>query len=67
MYGQTTTETLDQSFIERFNNAMCDDFNTAEAMVVLFELNKELNRAVKEEQATKRLCFIRHYVTSLIF
>ena len=51
VYGQTTTETLDQSFIERFNNAMCDDFNTAEAMAVLFELNKELNRAVKEEQA----------------
>lgn len=51
VYGQTTTEALDQSFIERFNNAMCDDFNTAEAMAVLFELNKELNRAVKEEQA----------------
>lgn len=51
VYGQTTTESLDQSFIERFNNAMCDDFNTAEAMAVLFELNKELNRAVKEEQA----------------
>ncbi|CAA3734469.1 Cysteine--tRNA ligase [Acinetobacter baumannii] len=30
---------------------MCDDFNTAEAMAILFELNKELNRAVKEEQA----------------
>lgn len=51
VYGQTTNETLDQSFVERFNNAMCDDFNTAEAMAVLFELNKELNRAVKEEQA----------------
>ncbi|MDO7436862.1 cysteine--tRNA ligase [Acinetobacter nosocomialis] len=51
VYGQKTTETLDQGFIERFNNAMCDDFNTAEAMAVLFELNKELNRAVKEEQA----------------
>ncbi|WP_306460194.1 DALR domain-containing protein, partial [Acinetobacter baumannii] len=51
VYGQTTTETLDQSVIERYNNAMCDEFNTAEAMAVLFELNKELNRAVKEEQA----------------
>lgn len=67
MYGQTTTEALDQSFIERFNNAMCDDFNTAEAMAVLFELNKELNRAVKKSKLTKRLCFIRHYVTSPTF
>ena len=50
-YGQKTVDALDQSFVERFNNAMCDDFNTAEAMAVLFELNKELNRAVKEEQA----------------
>jgi cysteinyl-tRNA synthetase len=30
---------------------MRDDFNTAEAIAVLFEINKELNRAVKEEQA----------------
>jgi cysteinyl-tRNA synthetase len=27
---------------------MRDDFNTPEAMAVLFDLNRELNRAVKE-------------------
>ena len=51
IYGQKTVETLEQDFVERFNSAMRDDFNTAEAIAVLFELNKELNRAVKEEQA----------------
>ena len=51
VYGQKTVETLEQSFVERFNAAMRDDFNTAEAMAVLFEINKELNRAVKDEQS----------------
>lgn len=51
VYGERTVETLDDALVERFNAAMRDDFNTAEAIAVLFEVNKELNRAVKEEQA----------------
>ena len=42
---------------------MCDDFNTAEAMAVLFELAKELNRALKEENAEQAKVFIPHCVT----
>lgn len=34
-------------FITRFNDAMNDDFNTPEAMAVLYELAREVNRADK--------------------
>ncbi|WP_288383396.1 cysteine--tRNA ligase [uncultured Acinetobacter sp.] len=51
VFGQTKTSHLDQTYVERFNTAMRDDFNTPEAMAVLFELIRELNRAVKEEQS----------------
>ncbi|WP_046078601.1 cysteine--tRNA ligase [Halomonas sp. HG01] len=44
---------VDARFDERFTAAMDDDFNTAEAVSVLFDLARELNRAKKEspEQA----------------
>ncbi|MEB3766622.1 cysteine--tRNA ligase [Acinetobacter sp. MD2] len=47
---QHPTHPVYEDYIARFNAAMSDDFNTAEALAVLFELNKELNRALKEEQ-----------------
>lgn len=40
------------SYVARFNDAMHDDFNTAEALAVLFEVAKELNRAAKENLDT---------------
>ncbi|WP_275287318.1 cysteine--tRNA ligase [Halomonas elongata] len=39
---------VDPSFDRRFTEAMDDDFNTAGAMSVLFDLARELNRARKE-------------------
>lgn len=39
---------VDARFDERFTAAMDDDFNTAEAVSVLFDLARELNRAKKE-------------------
>lgn len=51
VFGQAKTSHLEQTYVERFNTAMRDDFNTPEAMAVLFELIRELNRAVKEEQS----------------
>lgn len=51
VFGQTKTSHLEQTYVERFNTAMRDDFNTPEAMAILFELIRELNRAVKEEQS----------------
>jgi cysteinyl-tRNA synthetase len=46
-------------FVIKFRKAMDDDFNTPEALPVLFELAKELNR-VKESDATQagQLAFI---------
>jgi cysteinyl-tRNA synthetase len=35
---------VDPSYQARFNDAMDDDFNTAEALAVLFELAREINR-----------------------
>ena len=68
VYGTKTITTLDTSFVERFNAAMSDDFNTAEAIAVLFEIIKELNRAVKEEneaQATIFYSTLRHLTNIL--
>ena len=63
VYGEKTTDHLDETLVERFNTAMRDDFNTSEAIAVLFEMNKELNRAVKDEnadQATLYYSTLRH-------
>jgi cysteinyl-tRNA synthetase len=35
-------------YMTRFDAAMCDDFNTADALAVLFDLTRELNRAKSE-------------------
>lgn len=37
----------------RFNEAMRDDFNTPEALAILFEITREINRALKSEQWTE--------------
>src|SRR5690554_5652822 len=42
---------LDAHYQARFTAAMDDDFNTAEALSVLFELARELNRAKQEDPA----------------
>lgn len=41
-------------YVERFEKAMNDDFNCPEAMPVLFELAKEINRLKVSEQAEDR-------------
>ncbi len=42
---------VDDAFRDRFVAAMDDDFNTAEAVAVLFELAREINRARESEPA----------------
>lgn len=67
-YGTQTVEQLDEALVERFNTAMRDDFNTAEAIAVLFEVNKELNRAVKEQQTDQAAVYystLRHLTNIL--
>ena len=66
--AKKTVESLDDALVERFNAAMRDDFNTSEAIAVLFEINKELNRAVKDEnqeQATLYYSTLRHLTNIL--
>lgn len=68
VYGDKLVDTLDETLVERFNTAMRDDFNTAEAIAVLFEVNKELNRAVKEENAEQAAIYystLRHLTNIL--
>ena len=63
VYGEKTVETLDDAVVERFNSAMRDDFNTSEAIAVLFEIIKALNSAVKEENAEQSAIYystLRH-------
>ncbi len=43
---------IDEQFKQRFQQAMDDDFNTPEALAVLFEIARELNRA-KESDSEK--------------
>ncbi|MCG8428143.1 MAG: cysteine--tRNA ligase [Chromatiales bacterium] len=40
-----------EAFVERFNMAMDDDFNTPEALAVLFDLVREINRIRTEDEA----------------
>lgn len=61
------TTQLSDEYVNRFNQAMSDDFNTAEALAVLFELAKELNRAVKEEDNEAHIYYatLRHFTNIL--
>ena len=59
---------LENEFITRFNTAMRDDFNTPEALAALFELSREVNRALNQqdfEQAGK-LAGILKYLGSIL-
>lgn len=40
---------VDSEYQRRFDRAMCDDFNTAGAIAVLFELVRDINRAKRED------------------
>lgn len=52
-------ELAGNEYVNRFEKAMNDDFNCPEAMPVIFELSKEINR-IKEQDSTKagELAFI---------
>ena len=67
-YGVEVVSTADEALVEKFNAAMRDDFNTSEAIAILFEVNKELNRSVKDEQAEQAKVYyatLRHLTNIL--
>lgn len=55
----------DSAFVDRFNQAMNDDFNTPIALSVIFELAKELRREgnvlVHQGQPTMAIATLQHY------
>ncbi|EZQ10653.1 cysteine--tRNA ligase [Acinetobacter sp. Ver3] len=68
IYGAEINSQYDEVLVEKFNAAMRDDFNTSEAIAVLFEINKELNRAVKDELAEQAAIYyatLRHLTNIL--
>ena len=54
------TVPADSDYQQRFEVAMCDDFNTAGAIAVLFDLVRDINRAKNEDDET------RHELASLL-
>ena len=42
------------AFVDRFDDAMCDDLNTSEAMGVLFEYVRDMNTALADAKAPCR-------------
>ncbi len=50
--GDFSSETLEQTYVARFKAAMDDDFNTPEALAVMFDLVRELNVARTDQSAT---------------
>ncbi len=52
-------ETLAGPYVRRFEQAMDDDFNVPEALPVLFDLAREVNRA-EPEQAAKFAAILKH-------
>ncbi|MEM7207093.1 MAG: cysteine--tRNA ligase [Pseudomonadota bacterium] len=49
----TSTGNINEGYRERFDNVMNDDFNTAEATAVLFELARELNLSRESGEITR--------------
>ncbi|XID75835.1 cysteine--tRNA ligase [Alkanindiges sp. WGS2144] len=56
------------AFTARFNAAMSDDFNTPEALAVLFELVRDINRALQAGQAGEagHLAAVLKYLGSIL-
>ena len=61
------TQNLAQNYIATFNNAMNDDFNTANAIAVLFDLARELNSAkVKNKKEAQCLAATLKYLGGIL-
>ncbi|WP_026375316.1 cysteine--tRNA ligase [Aestuariibacter salexigens] len=50
-----TADTADSEYVKRFNKAMDDDFNVPEAMAVLFDLARDINKMKSDIQQANAL------------
>ncbi|MCW9024880.1 MAG: cysteine--tRNA ligase [Gammaproteobacteria bacterium] len=67
--GLELTDTVDNNdeHVERFHQAMDDDFNTSEALAVLFELAREINKLRQtDEQAAIARATLLHQLGGLL-
>jgi cysteinyl-tRNA synthetase len=58
--GPNTVAAKDTEFEQRFTAAMDDDFNTPEAVAVLFDLVKAINKADDAEQAASLVLLLKN-------
>ena len=56
--SQGKHDAVANAYIERFHVAMSDDFNTPEALAVLFDLAREINRRREADEPTKQLAAV---------
>jgi cysteinyl-tRNA synthetase len=63
----TDDDSTNESFIDRFNEVMDDDFNTPKAFALLHELAREINRASdKSSEEVAKLANTLRYIGSLL-
>ncbi|MBT7952158.1 MAG: cysteine--tRNA ligase, partial [Gammaproteobacteria bacterium] len=63
----TDDDSTNESYIERFNEVMDDDFNTPKAFALLHELAREINRADdKSSEEVAKLANTLRYIGSLL-
>ena len=65
--AQTDDDSINESFIDRFNEVMDDDFNTPKAFALLHELARDINRASDKSSAeVVKLASTLRYIGSLL-
>ena len=64
---EPTTLPQDTKYQARFEEALCDDFNTANAMAVLFELARDINRQkTGSPESANSLASLLRYLAAII-
>jgi cysteinyl-tRNA synthetase len=64
---QTVEISADSEYQQRFEQALNDDFNTASAIAVMFDLARDINRAKSEQQGTQHaLASLLRYLGGII-
>jgi cysteinyl-tRNA synthetase len=64
---ETVEVPADSEYQQRFEQAMNDDFNTASAIAVMFDLARDINRAKSEQQGTQHaLASLLRYLGGII-
>ena len=58
---------IEQSYLDRFNSAMADDFNTPEALAVMFDLVKALNSSRdSDSEAANKFAYTLKYLGDVL-